>query len=52
MQLEFHQLEQRGQHLRVQSPQQLKRLLVSLLSSGQQTPIAVVPLEANRIAIW
>lgn len=45
MQLEFHQLEQRGEHLRVQSPPELKRLLVSLLSSGQQTPIVVVPLE-------
>lgn len=45
MQLEFHQLERRGEHLRVQSPQELKRLLVSLLSSGQQTPIVVVPLE-------
>lgn len=47
MQLEFHQLEQRGQHLRAQSPQQLKRLLVSLLSSGQQTPIVVVPLDSQ-----
>jgi ParB family transcriptional regulator, chromosome partitioning protein len=45
MQLEFHQLERRGEHLRVQPPQQLKRLLASLLSSGQQTPIVVVALE-------
>jgi ParB family transcriptional regulator, chromosome partitioning protein len=45
MQLEFHQLEPRGEHWRVQSPQELKRLLVSLLSSGQQIPIVVVPLE-------
>jgi ParB/RepB/Spo0J family partition protein len=53
MQLEFHQLEPHGAHLRVQSPQELKRLLVSLLGSGQQTPIVVVPLEnqANRYVV-
>lgn len=53
MQLEFHQLEPRGAHLHVQSPQELKRLLVSLLSSGQQTPIVVVPLEnqPNRYVV-
>jgi ParB/RepB/Spo0J family partition protein len=45
MQLEFHQLERRGEHLRVQHPQQQKRLLASLASSDQQTPIVVVPLE-------
>ena len=45
MQLEFHQLERRGEHLRVQPAPQLKRLLASLLSCGQQTPIVVVPLE-------
>ena len=45
MQLEFHQLERRGEHLRVQHPQQQKRLLASLASSGQQTPIVTVPLE-------
>ena len=47
MQLEFHQLELRGEHLRVQSAQQRKRLLASLLSCGQQTPIVVVPLESE-----
>ena len=47
MQLEFHQLERRGEHLRVQSAQQRKRLLASLLSCGQQTPIVVVPLESE-----
>ena len=45
MQLEFHQLERRGEHLRVQPPQQQKRLLASLASSDQHTPIVVVPLE-------
>ena len=47
MQLEFHQLERRGEHLRVQSAPQLQRLLASLLSYGQQTPIIVVPLEGE-----
>jgi ParB family chromosome partitioning protein len=53
MQLEFHQLELRGEHLRVHSPQELKRLLASLLSSGQQIPIVVVPVEnqANRYVV-
>jgi ParB family transcriptional regulator, chromosome partitioning protein len=53
MQLEFHQLERRGEHLRVQPAQQLKRLLASLLSCGQQTPIVVVPLESepNRYVV-
>lgn len=47
MQLEFHQLERRGEHLRVQQPQQQKRLLASLAGCGQQTPIVVVPLEGQ-----
>jgi ParB/RepB/Spo0J family partition protein len=47
MQLEFHQLERQGEHLRVQQPQQQKRLLASLAGSGQQTPIVVVPLEGE-----
>jgi ParB-like chromosome segregation protein Spo0J len=53
MQLEFHQLERRGEHLRVQHPQQQKRLLASLADSDQQTPIVVVPLEnqPNRYAV-
>jgi ParB/RepB/Spo0J family partition protein len=53
MQLEFHQLERRGEHLRVQHPQQQKRLLASLADSDQQTPIVVVPLEnqPNRYVV-
>jgi ParB family transcriptional regulator, chromosome partitioning protein len=47
MQLEFHQLDRRGEHLRVQHPEQQKRLLASLATSGQQTPIVVVAL-ANQ----
>jgi ParB/RepB/Spo0J family partition protein len=44
MRLEFHQLERRGEHLRVQHPERQGRLLASLATSGQQTPIVVVPL--------
>jgi ParB family chromosome partitioning protein len=42
MQLEFHQLDRRWEHLRVRSPQRQRRLLASLADSGQQTPIVVV----------
>jgi ParB family transcriptional regulator, chromosome partitioning protein len=44
MRLEFHQLERRGEHLRVQRPERQRQLLASLAASGQQTPIVVVPL--------
>src|ERR1700747_3852603 len=47
MQLEFHQLERRGERLRVQQPQQQKRVIASLAGAGQQTPIVVVPLESE-----
>ena len=39
MQLEFHQLERRGERLRVDNPQRRRRLLASLADSGQQVPI-------------
>jgi ParB family chromosome partitioning protein len=42
MQLEFHQLERRWEHLRVRHSQRQRRLLASLAESGQQTPIVVV----------
>jgi len=42
MQLEFHQLDRRWEHLRVRSAQRQRRLLASLAGSGQQTPIVVV----------
>jgi ParB family transcriptional regulator, chromosome partitioning protein len=42
MQLEFHQLERRWEHLRVRRPERQRRLLASLAASGQQTPIVVV----------
>ena len=47
MQLEFHQLERRWQHLRVRDPQRQRRLLASLADSGQQVPIVVVAAEGQ-----
>jgi ParB/RepB/Spo0J family partition protein len=45
MQLEFHQLERRWEHLGVHDPQRQRRLLASLADSGQQVPIVVVAAE-------
>ena len=42
MQLEFHQLDQRWEPLRVRPPHLQRRLLASLAEAGQQTPIIVV----------
>jgi ParB/RepB/Spo0J family partition protein len=42
MQLEFHQLDRRWEHLRVREPQRQRRLLASLADIGQQTPIIVM----------
>ena len=42
MQLEFHQLDRRWEHLRVRHPARQRRLSVSLAEAGQQTPIVVV----------
>ena len=47
MQLEFHQLDRRWEHLRVRPPARQRRLLVSLAESGQQTPIVVVAAEGQ-----
>jgi ParB family transcriptional regulator, chromosome partitioning protein len=47
MQLEFHQLERRWEHLRVRDPQRQRRLLASLADSGQQVPIVVVAAEGS-----
>jgi ParB family chromosome partitioning protein len=48
MQLEFHQLDRRWEHLRVRQPHRQRRLLASLAESGQQTPIVVVLSADNR----
>src|ERR1039457_5908725 len=47
MQLEFHQLDRRWEHLRVRDPQRQRRLLASLADSGQQVPIVVVAAEGQ-----
>ena len=47
MQLEFHQLERRWEHLRVRDRQRQRRLLASLADSGQQVPIVVVVAEGG-----
>src|SRR5215467_14385954 len=53
MQLEFHQLERRWEHLRVRHPARQRRLLASLAESGQQTPIVVIAAEdgADRYVV-
>src|SRR5881628_3065742 len=47
MQLEFHQLDRRWEHLRVRHPGRQRRLLASLADSGQQMPIVVVAAEGQ-----
>jgi ParB family chromosome partitioning protein len=47
MQLEFHQLDRRWEHLRVRHPSRQRRLLASLADSGQQTPIVVAAAEGQ-----
>ena len=53
MQLEFHQLDRRWEHLRVRHPARQRRLLASLAETGQQTPIVVVAVEdqADRYVV-
>ena len=48
MQMEFHQLDRRWEHLRVREPHRQGRLLASLAESGQQTPIVVVVSTDHR----
>ena len=48
MQLEFHQLERRWEHLRVRDRQRQRRLLASLADSGQQVPIVVVAAASQE----
>jgi len=47
MQLEFHQLDRRWDHLRVRRPDRQRRLLASLAATGQQTPIVVVAIAGE-----
>jgi ParB family chromosome partitioning protein len=48
MQLEFHQLDRRWEHLRVRRPHRQRRLMASLAESGQQTPIVVIVSPEHR----
>jgi ParB family transcriptional regulator, chromosome partitioning protein len=48
MQLEFHQLDRRWEHLRARQPQRQRRLMASLAESGQQIPIVVVLSPGHR----
>jgi ParB family transcriptional regulator, chromosome partitioning protein len=47
MQLEFHQLDRRWEHLRLRHPGRQRRLLASLAEAGQQMPIVVVATGAE-----
>src|SRR6202046_653805 len=47
MQLEFHQLDRRWEHLRVRHAARRRRLLASRADSGQQTPVVVVAAEGQ-----
>jgi ParB/RepB/Spo0J family partition protein len=47
MQLEFHQLDRRWEHLRVHHPARQRRLLASLAESGQQVPVVVVVADGQ-----
>lgn len=47
MELEFHQLDLRYEHLRVRRAEAERRLLGSLSQGGQQVPIVVVALEGE-----
>ena len=51
MQLEFHQLDLRWEHLRVREPHRQRQLLASLAENGQQTPIVVVTPEEDRYLV-
>jgi len=53
MDLEFHQLDLRYEHLRARHPERERKLLASLAESGQQAPIVVVaiPGEPDRYQV-
>ena len=47
MDLEFHQLDLRYEHLRARHPERERKLLASLAESGQQAPIVVVAIPGK-----
>jgi ParB family chromosome partitioning protein len=53
MELEFHQLDRRWEHLRARQPERQRRLLASLATAGQQMPIVVAAVadEPDRYLV-
>src|SRR5258708_3449888 len=53
MELEFHQLDRRWEHLRARQPERQRRLLAALATAGQQTPIVVAAVadEPSRYVV-
>lgn len=51
MQLEFHQLDLRWEHLRVREAHRQRHLVASLAEGGQQTPIVVVKDDNERYLV-
>jgi ParB family chromosome partitioning protein len=53
MDLEFHQLDRRWEHLRARQPERQRRLLASLATAGQQMPIVVAAVadEPDRYVV-
>jgi len=51
MELEFHQIDLRYEHLRRRNPEAEHQLLASLVADGQQVPVVVLALESDRFAL-
>ena len=52
MELEFHQLDRRWEHLRARHAQGQRRLMASLAATGQQTPVVVTAgAEPDRYVV-
>jgi hypothetical protein len=52
MQLEFHQLDRRWEHLRVRQPHLQRRLLASLAESGSRRPSSWSCPQTTATVIW
>ena len=51
MDLEFHQIDLRYEHLRRRDPQAARQLLASLAADGQKVPVVVLALGQDRYAL-
>jgi ParB/RepB/Spo0J family partition protein len=51
MELEFHQIDLRYEHLRRQNPQAERQLLATLADAGQKVPVVVLALGQDRYAL-